>query len=186
MTNCWEAPDAQERLCGIGAEVLSLRGSGIRLYLFPGYAPDAIVAFTEGPLGAIVAAQEGLAVGAVKGCRSYTVPDGSPLPELAGADLGGRLVPYIPDRDDPPNEEILAPLAGGLTCRELAQLTLEDLGPTQRPRRPAVLLAGTASARRAIPHRSGQQTPWRRGWPRAAASRGPSLRPPTAEGLAFL
>jgi len=87
---------------------ISLRGSGCHLYVFPGVSPHDLEAFTEGPVGAIVAAQEGLRVGAIKGIRCHKNPDGSPLVELAGTDLGGRVVPYIPDADDPPKEEVLA------------------------------------------------------------------------------
>jgi hypothetical protein len=58
-------------------------------------------------LGAIVAARFGLAIGAIKGCRSYTSTDGTPLPELVGADLGGRTVPYLPDADDPPKGDVV-------------------------------------------------------------------------------
>ncbi len=38
------------------ARYVSLRDSGSHLYLFPGHDPDDVVAFTEGPMGAIVAA----------------------------------------------------------------------------------------------------------------------------------
>ncbi len=90
------------------ARYVSLRDSGSHLYVFPEHDPEGLVAFTEGPMGAIVAAQEtGLAVGALNGIRSYRSPDGGPLPELVGADLDGRCVPYVSDADDPPNPDVL-------------------------------------------------------------------------------
>lgn len=92
---------------GFKAKYVSMRGSGSHLYLFPGLDFDRIQAFTEGSVGAIFAAQEGLTVGAIKGVRCYRAPDGGPLPELAGADLGGRTVPFIPDADDPPKPDVL-------------------------------------------------------------------------------
>jgi len=92
---------------GIKAKYVSLRSSGNHLYLFPSLAFDGIEAFTEGSVGAIVAAQEGLTVAAISGVRKYRSPDGSPLPELRGADLSGRTVPFIPDADDPPNPDVL-------------------------------------------------------------------------------
>ena len=92
---------------GIKAKYVSLRRSGSHLYLFPGLSFDDIQAFTEGSVGAMVAAQEGLCVAAIKGVRCYRNPDGGPLPELAGADLSGRTVPFIPDADDPPNSDVL-------------------------------------------------------------------------------
>lgn len=92
---------------GIEAKYVSLRDSGSHLYLFPGLPFDGIEAFTEGSVGAIVAAQEGINVAAIKGVRCYRAPDGGPLPELAGADLSGRIAPFIPDADDPPNPDVL-------------------------------------------------------------------------------
>lgn len=91
----------------IKAKYLSLRGSGTHLYVFPGSTADELEAFTEGPMGAILAAQEGIRVGSIKGIRSHKGQGGGPLPELAGADFGGRTVPYIPDADDPPKSDVL-------------------------------------------------------------------------------
>jgi hypothetical protein len=59
---------------------VSLRNSGVHLYVFPGFAPDELEAFCEGPIGAIVAAQHGIRVGAIKGNRCHCTPDGEPLP----------------------------------------------------------------------------------------------------------
>jgi hypothetical protein len=89
---------------------VSLRNSGVHLYVFPGFAPDELEAFCEGPIGAIVAAQHGIRVGAIKGNRCHCTPDGEPLPEIRGADLGGRIVPYVPDLDEKPatREQVLA------------------------------------------------------------------------------
>ena len=97
---------------------VSLRGSGDHLYLFPPLAgnPAKIAAFTEGVFGAVVAAQNGLVVGSIQGCKRYKAsfsdlpPDGgddTPLPELRGVDFAGRAIPYIPDADDPPNPDVL-------------------------------------------------------------------------------
>ena len=104
------ATDAQRRRLlagGMKAKYVSLRNSGNHLYLFPGLRFDRIEAFTEGPIGAIAAAQEGMTVASIKGIRCFRGPGGGPLPELAGADFGGRTVPYIPDADDPPNPDVL-------------------------------------------------------------------------------
>ena len=81
------------------AKYVSLRDSTSHLYLFPGTPPDSIEAFCEGPIGAILAHQEGVPVGAIKGIRCHQRPDGGPLPELSGAGFGGRTVPYMPDAD---------------------------------------------------------------------------------------
>src|SRR5215207_5173933 len=100
---------------GVGKYV-SLRGSGNHLYLFPGYKPEDLLAVCEGAMGAIVAAEFGLTVGAIQGCERFRAspsPEmldgelGDPLLELKGADFGGRTVPYIPDADDPPNPNVL-------------------------------------------------------------------------------
>jgi hypothetical protein len=102
------AMSAEQEEC-VGKYV-SLRNSGVHLYVFPGFAPDELEAFCEGPIGAIVAAQDGIRVGAIKGNRCHCTPDGEPLPELAGADLSGRTVPYVPDLDEKPatREQVLA------------------------------------------------------------------------------
>lgn len=94
----------QERRLG---KYVSLRGSGCHLYVFAGLPVDGIEAFTEGPIGAIVAAQEGVNVASIKGIRCHRGPGGGSLPELSGADFGGRTVPYVPDADDPPKPEVL-------------------------------------------------------------------------------
>ena len=104
------ATDAQRRRLrriGMKAKYVSLRNSGNHLYLFPGLDFDRIEAFTEGTVGAIVAAQEGITVASIKGIRCFRGPGGGPLPELKGADFGGRTVPYIPDADDPPIPDVL-------------------------------------------------------------------------------
>lgn len=112
---------------GMGKYV-SLRNAGNHLYVFPGQDPAELEAITEGPLGAIIAAQSGLKVGAIQGCERYRAsrsglsPDGEPggpLPELRGVDFGGRTVPCIPDSDDPPNGRVrkMAPKA----ARHLAE-----------------------------------------------------------------
>jgi hypothetical protein len=100
---------------GMGKYV-SLRRAGNHLYVFPDHDPGALLAVCEGVMGAVVAAEAGLPVGAIQGCERYRAslstdfPDGEPdepLLELKGADFGGRLLPYIPDADDPPNPGVL-------------------------------------------------------------------------------
>ena len=100
---------------GMGKYV-SLRGAGNHLYLFPGRRPEELSAVCEGVMGAIVAADSGLAVGSIMGCERFKASpspemlDGGPedpLLELKDADFGGRTVPYIPDADDPPNPNVL-------------------------------------------------------------------------------
>lgn len=100
---------------GMGKYV-SLRRAGNHLYVFPDHKPKDLVAVCEGVMGALVAAEAGLPVGAIQGCERYRAslspdfPDGEPgepLLELRGADFGGRLLPYIPDADDPPNPRVL-------------------------------------------------------------------------------
>ncbi len=95
---------------------VTLRRAGNHLYVFPGFRPDELLAVCEGAMGAIVAAECGLAVGAIMGCERFRASpspemlDGSPgdpLLELKGADFGGRTVPYIPDADSPPNPNVL-------------------------------------------------------------------------------
>ncbi|MDP9477581.1 MAG: hypothetical protein M3R38_18165 [Actinomycetota bacterium] len=93
---------------GMGKYV-SLKGSGSHLYVFPGIMPEALVAFCEGVMGALVAAQEGIAVGSIQGFRRYKDPeDEGPLPELKGTDFAGRRIPYVPDVDDPPQPDVMA------------------------------------------------------------------------------
>ena len=88
---------------------VSLYRGGNHLYVFPRFTPDRLEAFCEGPIGAIVAAQHGIAVGAIQGFRRYkTAGSTDPLPELAGVDFRGRQIPYIPDVDDPPKPDVIA------------------------------------------------------------------------------
>ena len=102
---------------------VSLRGSANHLYVFPRYRPDDLLAFCEGPIGAIVAAGHGLPVGAIQGVRRYHAPGApdEPLPELVGANLKGRVVPYVPDRGvgreiAEETARALAETAGGLAA----------------------------------------------------------------------
>ncbi|MDN5697257.1 MAG: DUF3854 domain-containing protein, partial [Rubrobacter sp.] len=75
------------------------------LYVFPTFQPQHVMAFCEGLMGAIIAAQNGIAVASIKGCRCYRrspIGKGKPyrvLAELLGVDFGGRAVYYIPDLD---------------------------------------------------------------------------------------
>ncbi len=95
---------------------VTLRRAGNHLYLFPGHRPEDLQAVCEGAMGAIVAAECGLTVGAIQGCERFRAspsPEmldgdpGEPLLELKGVDFGGRVIPYIPDADDPPNPNVL-------------------------------------------------------------------------------
>lgn len=106
---------------GMGRYV-SLRNSGNHLYVFPTLArePGRIEAFTEGSFGAIIAAQSGIVVGSIQGCKRYRAgfssasPFGAiepgaskPLHELRDVNFRNRRIPYIPDADDPPKEDVL-------------------------------------------------------------------------------
>lgn len=105
---------------GMGRYV-SLRNSGNHLYMFPSYAsePERVEAFTEGCFGAVIAAQSGIAVGSIQGCKRFKATSSSSSPfasrgedddslhELSGVSFRGRSIPYIPDADDPPNEDVL-------------------------------------------------------------------------------
>lgn len=97
----------------VKCKYLSLRNSGSHLYLFPGMDFDNIEAFCEGVFGAVLAAQQGVAVGSIKGFRCYRGSRTEVLEELRGVDFAGRKVVYIPDVDDPPNPEVMneAPVA---------------------------------------------------------------------------
>lgn len=95
---------------------VTLRRAGNHLYLFPGQKVEELQAVCEGVMGAIVAADCGLAVGSIMGCGRYKASpspemldgaSGDPLLELKGANFGGRTVYYIPDADDPPNPNVL-------------------------------------------------------------------------------
>ena len=99
-----------------GRKYVTLRHAGNHLYLFPGHWPENLVAVCEGAIGAIVAAECGITVGAIMGCERFRAspsPEmldgnpGDPLLELKGADFGGRKLPYIPDADHPPNPNVL-------------------------------------------------------------------------------
>jgi len=99
-----------------GRKYVTLRRAGNHLYLFPGHRPEELVAVCEGAMGAIVAAEFGITVGAIMGCERFRAspsPEmldgapGDPLLELKGTDFAGRTIPYIPDADDPPNPKVL-------------------------------------------------------------------------------
>lgn len=95
-----------------GGKYRSLRESHNHVYLYPGTDPNDVKAFCEGPIGAIAAAQEGVAVGAIQGFKRYKgrprfTGDERPPPEIEGADFGGETVPFIPDIDDPPQQQVL-------------------------------------------------------------------------------
>lgn len=95
---------------------VSLREGGNHVYVFPDHLPERLEAFCEGVMGALVAAENGIAVGSIQGFRRYRSSPGSktdgdvnggPLLEINGADFRGRRVPYIPDVDDPPQPEVI-------------------------------------------------------------------------------
>jgi hypothetical protein len=100
---------------------VALRNSGNHLYIFPPLAsrPEALEAFTEGCFGAIVAAQSGVAVGSIQGCKRFKATSSMRSPfakrsenddslhELTGVNFRGRAIPYIPDADEPPNKDVL-------------------------------------------------------------------------------
>jgi hypothetical protein len=99
-----------------GRKYVTLRRAGNHLYVFPGHRPEDLVAVCEGAMGAIVAAECGITVGAIMGCERFRASlssemldgtPGEPLLELKGADFAGRTLPYIPDADFPPNPNVL-------------------------------------------------------------------------------
>jgi hypothetical protein len=75
-------------------ETVPLPGAGDHLYVFAAYRPDEVEGFCEGPLGALLAAQEDVVVGAIGGFRRHG--SGASLPELDGVDLTGRTLAYVP------------------------------------------------------------------------------------------
>ncbi|QIN84615.1 hypothetical protein GBA63_19650 [Rubrobacter tropicus] len=152
-----------------GRKYVTLRRAGNHLYLFPGHRPEDLVAVCEGAMGAIVAAECGITVGAIMGCERFRAslsPEmldgapGEPLLELKGADFAGRTLPYIPDADDPPNPNVLraAPKAArwiaepqnaeAAVCLLPKGVDLDEwllsIGPKERDDRFAELLAGTS------------------------------------------
>ncbi|MGF1470160.1 MAG: hypothetical protein ACFB50_00275, partial [Rubrobacteraceae bacterium] len=100
---------------GMGKYV-SLRRAGNHLYVPPGYEAGDLKAVTEGVMGSLVAADNGLPVGSIMGCERFKAspsPEmldgaaGDPLLELKGADFKGRTFPYIPDPDYRENPNVL-------------------------------------------------------------------------------
>ncbi len=90
------APGAPKYMAPVGAEN--------HLYVFPRYAPEQLTAFCEGLIGAVVAAQAGIPVASIKGCRCYRTPTRKgesdlPLPQLRGVDFERRRRLYIADLD---------------------------------------------------------------------------------------
>jgi hypothetical protein len=88
-----------------GEESVPLPGAGGHLYVFAAYRPEELEGFCEGPLGAILAAQNDVVVGAAGGFRRYRADSGpssgrqlrdAVLPELDGVDFGGREVAHVP------------------------------------------------------------------------------------------
>ena len=86
-------------------ETVPLKGAGSHLYVFAPYKPDQLEGFCEGPLGALLAAQDDVVIGATGGFRRYKAASGSGegrqpvdavLPELEGSDFGGRQIAYAP------------------------------------------------------------------------------------------
>lgn len=88
-------------------ETVPLTGAGAHLYVFKVYRPTEVEGFCEGVLGALLAAQEDMVLGAIGGFRRYKAASGpseargrqrpdAVLPELEGVDFGGRRVAYVP------------------------------------------------------------------------------------------
>lgn len=89
--------------------------SGLHLYMPPVYRPEQVVAFCEGAVGAIVAAQSGIPAAAITGFQCYRIAGAKgeadrPLPEHERTDFAGRKVVYLPDEDVKPGTkaEVLA------------------------------------------------------------------------------
>lgn len=105
--------------------------SGLHLYVYPGYRPEQVMAFCEGAVGAIVAAQSGIPVAAIKGFQSYRTYKGKgegfiPLPELAGVAFGRRRLLYIVDEDvkEKTRDKVIA------EAPQAARTLIEDHGGT--------------------------------------------------------
>src|SRR5215204_3801251 len=85
-------------------KTVPLSGAGAHLYVFAPYSAEEIEGFCEGPLGAILAAQEDVVLGAVGHFRRYAGTGSTEneeqaeavLPELEGIDFGGRAIAYVP------------------------------------------------------------------------------------------
>ncbi|MDQ4042369.1 MAG: hypothetical protein M3118_00940, partial [Actinomycetota bacterium] len=105
-----------------------LSGAGAHLYVFAPYSAEEIEGFCEGPLGAILAAQKDVVLGAVGHFRRYAADSGSDgsgervgtvLPELEGVDFGGRQIPYVPKAG--PGEENARVREARNACRYLVE-----------------------------------------------------------------
>src|SRR5215211_2454998 len=105
-----------------------LSGAGAHLYVFAPYSVKEIEGFCEGPLGAILAAQEYVVLGAVGHFRRYAADPGSDrngeravtvLPELEGVDFGGRPIAYVPKSG--PGEENARAREAHNACRYLVE-----------------------------------------------------------------
>ncbi len=86
-------------------QTVPLSGAGSHLYVFAHYPPAQIEGLCEGPLGAMLAAQEDVVIGATGGFRRYKAASGpgegrqpvdAVLPELEGVDFDGRQIAYCP------------------------------------------------------------------------------------------
>ena len=85
-------------------KTLQLDGAGAHLYVFAHHSPAEIEGFCEGPIGAILAAQQDAVLGAVGHFRRYSSRRPEPenaeadtiLPELAGVDFEERNIIYVP------------------------------------------------------------------------------------------
>ena len=98
------AYDAKNRELEV-EETIPLKGAGSHLYVFAPYKPDQLEGFCEGPLGALLAAQDDVVIGATSGFRRYKAASGpgegrqpvdAVLPELEGLDFGERQIAYAP------------------------------------------------------------------------------------------
>lgn len=86
-------------------ETMPLKGAGSHLYVFAAYEPRQLEGFCEGPLGALLAAQDDVVLGATGGFRRYKAASGpgegrqpvdAVLPELADVNFGERPIAYAP------------------------------------------------------------------------------------------
>jgi hypothetical protein len=105
-----------------------LSGASAHLYVFALYSPKEIEGFCEGPLAAILAAQEDVVLGAIGHFRRYASDAGSTknagragaaLPELEGMDFGGREIAYVPRVG--PGEENARSREAWAACRFLVE-----------------------------------------------------------------
>lgn len=156
--------------------------SGLHLYVPPGYKPEGVMAFVEGAVGAIVAAQSGIPVAAITGYQHYRIAGARgeadrPLPEHERTDFGRRKILYIPDEDVKPGTKDSVQKEAPKAARALIEAHngtpliarlpegykdldewLLDLEPDERTLRFSELMKGAMSPEQWSGEENGEQT----------------------------